>query len=99
MQAIPIYIINLKRNPERKLFMQRQLDTLGLEYSFVDVDVIDKYELESKTYRRRIAKLLDIDEAVLERKYDAVISKAKDERRKKRLLGKHCCHAKPYSNL
>ena len=87
MQAIPIYIINLKRNPERKLFMQRQLDTFGLEYSFVDVDTIDKYELESKTYRRRIAKLLDIDETVLERKYGAVISKAKDEREKNDSLG------------
>ena len=67
--------------------MQRQLDALRLEYSFVDVDVIDKYELESKTYRNRIARLLDIDEAVLERKYDAVISKAKDERRKNDSLG------------
>ena len=87
MQAIPLFIINLKRNPERKLFMQRQLDAFGLKYSFVDVDVIDKYELESRTYHRRIAKLLDIDEAVLERKYDAVISKAKDEREKNDSLG------------
>ena len=71
MQAIPIYIINLKRNPERKLFMQRQLDTLGLKYSFVDVDIFDRHELRSKTYRNRIAKLLDIDEAVLERKCQA----------------------------
>ena len=68
MQAIPIYIINLKRNPERKLFMQRQLDVLSLKYSFVDVEIFDRYELQSKTYRNRIAKLLDIDEAVLERK-------------------------------
>ena len=82
MQAIPIYIINLKRNPERKLFMQRQLDALGLKYSFVDVDAIDKYELESKTYRNRIAKLLDIDETVLERKYDALMSSAKNEAEK-----------------
>ena len=87
MQAIPIYIINLKRNPERKLFMRRQLDTFGLKYSFVDVDTIDKYELETKTYRNRIAKLLDINEAVLERKYDAVINKAEDERRKNDYLG------------
>ena len=87
MQAIPLFIINLKRNPERKLFMQRQLDTFGLKYSFVDVDAIDKYELESKTYRRRIAKLLDIDEAVLERKYDSVISSVKNEREKNDYLG------------
>ena len=87
MQAIPIYIINLKRNPERKLFMQRQLDALGLKYSFVDVDVIDKYELESKTYRNRIARLLDIDETVLERKYNAVISKTKNEKEKNDYLG------------
>ena len=71
---IPIYIINLKRNPERKLFMQRQLDALRLKYCFIDVDIFDRYELESKTYRNRIAKLLDIDESVLERKYDATIS-------------------------
>ena len=71
VEQIPIYIINLKRNPERKLFMQRQLDALGLKYSFVDVDIFDRYELRSKTYRNRIANLLDIDEAVLERKCQA----------------------------
>ena len=74
MQAIPIYIINLKRNPERKLFMQRQLDALSLKYSFVDVDAIDKHEFKSKKYRRRIAELLGIDEVVLERKYRTTIT-------------------------
>ena len=100
MQAIPIYIINLKRNPERKLFMQRQLDALGLEYCFVDT--IDKYELGSKTYRNRIAKLLDIDETVLERKYDAVINEAEDEKEKSDYLGRIACmlsHIQIYNSM
>ena len=74
---IPIYIISLSRTPERRLHIQRQLDAFGLEYSFVDVDDIDKYQLESKTYRDRIAKSLGIDESVLEDKYNAVIYNVK----------------------
>ena len=84
---IPIYVISLSRTPERRLHIQRQLDALGLKYCFVDVDTIDKYELKSKTHRNRIAKLLDIDEAALERKYDAVISNAKNERQKNSYSG------------
>ena len=91
---IPIYIINLKRNPERRLFIQRQLDAFGLEYSFVNVDDIDKYELESKTYRTRIAQSLGIDESILEDKYTAAFDyvkarykKAEYEKQKNNYLG------------
>ena len=78
----PIYIINLKRNPERRLYMQRQMDTLGLQYEFVDVDDIDKYELESRTYRMQIAQSLDIDESLIESKYAAIVDHAKTKKDK-----------------
>ncbi len=77
--SLPIYVINLKRNPERRLHIQRQLDPFGLKYEFVEVDDIDKYELESKAYRMRIAQSLDIDESLLENKYTAIIDHAKTE--------------------
>ena len=80
--SIPIYIINMKRNPERKLFMQRQLDAFNLNYQFIDVDDIDKYELESKTYRTQIAQSLNIDKSILENKYNAIISHVKSKYRK-----------------
>ena len=78
-----IYIIHLKRNPERRLYMQRQLDAFGLDYSFVEVDVFDKYELESKAYRIRVARMLEIDEQALENKYATVIDFVKNHRRNK----------------
>ena len=55
--------------------MERQLDMLGLEYEFVDA--IDKYELESKVYRMRIAQQLDIEESTLENKYAKIIYRTK----------------------
>ena len=92
--SVPIYVINLKRNPERRLFIQRQLDAFGLEYSFVNVDDIDKYELESKTYRTRIAQSLGIGESILEGKYTATFDyvkarykKAEYEKQKNDYLG------------
>ena len=75
---IPIYIISISQTPERRLHIQRQLDAFGLEYSFVDVDDIDKYKLESKTYRNQIAELLGIDESVLEDKYTSVLDYIKN---------------------
>ncbi len=78
----PIYVINLKRNPERRLHIQRQLDPFGLEYQFVEVDDIDKHELESKAYRMRIAQSLGIDESLLENKYAAIVNHAKTEKGK-----------------
>ena len=76
--SCPIYIINLKRSPERRLYMQRQLDAFGLDYRFVEVDVFDKYELESKAYRIRVAGMLGIDKQALENKYAAVINAVKN---------------------
>ena len=76
----PIYVVNLKRTPERRLHMQRQLDALGLEYEFVDA--IDKYGLESKTYRKQAAQLLGIDESLIEKKYAAIVDHAKTEKKK-----------------
>jgi len=46
MQTIPIYIINLKSRPERRLYIQRQLDRFGLQYQFVAaVDTTDQQDL------------------------------------------------------
>ena len=69
MSHPPIYIINLKRSPERKLHIQRQLDALNLNYEFVEA--IDKYDLKSKAYRAEIANQLDIDETDMELLYKA----------------------------
>ena len=58
--------------------MQRQLDAFGLDYHFVEVDIFDKYELESKAYRTRVAQMLGIDKHALENKYAAVINSVKN---------------------
>ena len=73
----PIYVINLKRTPERRLYMQRQLDALGLSYQFIDA--IDKVDLESSQYRSKISCTLGIKEAILDRKYAAIINRVKTE--------------------
>ena len=67
MSYPPIYIINLKRTPERKLHMQRQLDALNLNYRFVEAT--DKYNLNFKAYRAEVANRLDIDETDMELLY------------------------------
>ena len=71
----PIYIINLKRNPERKLFMQRQMDALNLNYQFVDG--VDKSDLVSPRYRAQIGNLLGISETNLEYKYSKMVGISK----------------------
>ncbi len=73
----PIYVINLKRTPERRLYMQRQLDSLGLSYQFIDA--IDKVDLKSSQYCSRIGRMLGIEKAVLEKKYAKIIDRAKIE--------------------
>lgn len=73
MSLPSIYIINLKRTPERRLNMQRQLDAFGLDYQFVDA--IDKLELHSKEYRAQIAHQLGIDESHMENLYNNHIGK------------------------
>ena len=79
----PIYVINLKRNPERRLHIQRQLDMRGLEGEFVYVDHIDKYELQSKASRILIAQELGIDESLIESKYAAIIGHAETKQDEK----------------
>ena len=63
MSYPPIYVISLKRTPERKLHMQRELDALNLSYQFVEA--IDKYDLHSPDYRRTLARQINIDENLI----------------------------------
>ncbi len=81
--------------------MQRQLDAFGLDYSFVEVDVFDKYELESKAYRIRVARMLGIDEQALEHKYATVIDYVKNHHKNKyhelALLAIGLSHIKVYN--
>ena len=58
MSYPPIYIINLKRSPERKLHMQRELDAFDLRYQFIEA--IDKYDLCSQEGRKTVAYQLGI---------------------------------------
>ena len=74
---IPIYIISLSSMPERRLHVKRQLDSFGLKCQFVNVDDIDKYELESKDHLNRIAQSLGIDTIILEKKYNAILNHLK----------------------
>ena len=67
MQNPPIYIINLARTPERRFYIQRQLDALNLKYSFVEA--IDKHDLVSRENRTKIAKQVDIKASCLESIY------------------------------
>ena len=50
MDQIPIYIISLKRTPERRLCMQRQLDSFGLDYQWIDA--VDAYDFNKRELRR-----------------------------------------------
>ena len=76
----PIYVINLRRTPERRLYMQRQLDALGLSYQFIDA--IDKVDLKSPQYYSRISRMFGIEKAILEKKYAKIIDRTKVEERK-----------------
>ena len=77
---IPIYIISLSSTPERRLHVKRQLDSFGLKYQFADVDFIDKYKLESRTYRSWLAEQLEIDASTLENKYRMIGSVTRGSR-------------------
>ena len=59
----PIYVISLKRTPERRLYIQRQLNALNLDYQFVDA--IDKYDLSSSRYRSEVADSLGIKKSMI----------------------------------
>ena len=54
MQTIPIYIISLRRTPERRLQIQRQLDAHNLKYQVIDA--VDAYN-----FRESELKVLDIE--------------------------------------
>ena len=71
----PIYVITLKRVPERRLYMQRQLDALGLSYQFIDA--IDKFDLKSSQYCSRIGRMFGIEKAIFENKYANIIHRTK----------------------
>ncbi len=77
----PVYVINLKRTPERRLYMQRQLDALGLSYQFIDA--IDKFDLTSPQYCSRISRMLGIEKAILENKYAKIMYRTKIQEGKK----------------
>ena len=66
LNPYPIYVISLKRTPERRLHIQRQLDALNLDYQFVDA--IDKHDLKSSQYRAEVAELLGIDKMLIEKR-------------------------------
>ena len=70
MSYPPIYIINLRRNPERKLYIQRQLDAFNLDYQFVNA--VDKYDLLSKKYRTTLAHQLGLEEHNFEYLYESL---------------------------
>ena len=94
-----IYVINLKRTPERRLHIQRQLDAFNLNYQFVNA--IDKFDLKEPRYRSDISRILGIDEADLEYKYSkfAGVSKANKEQNLNRLGHLACLlsHVKTYN--
>jgi len=60
-QPYPIYVIHLKRVPERKLFMQRQFDALQLDYEFVAA--IDSNDLRADEYCAETARALGVSKA------------------------------------
>ena len=64
VKPYPIYVISLKRTPERRLHIQRQLNALNLDYSIVDA--IDKHDLGFPQYQAEVADLLGIDKTIIE---------------------------------
>ncbi len=100
MATLPrIYVINLKRNPERRLHIQRQLDALGINYQFVDA--IDMFDLKKPQYLSDISCILGIDKADLQYKYSKFVGISKANRQKNQdMLGRFACllsHVKTYN--
>ncbi len=54
MQTIPIYIISLRRTPERRLQIQRQLDAYNLKYQVIEA--VDSYNFQGAEL-----KMLDVE--------------------------------------
>ena len=68
MSIPPVYIINLKRAPERRLNIQRQLDAFDLSYQFIEA--VDRFELYDKDYRIAAADQAGIDKSEMEYLYN-----------------------------
>ena len=68
MSIPPIYVINLRRAPERKLNIQRQLDAFDLKYQFIEA--VDRFELHDKDYRTTAADQAGIDKSTMEYLYN-----------------------------
>ena len=66
----PIYIINLKRMPERRLYVRRQLDSLHLDYQFVDA-----VDFKSPEYQAETCELLGADKTTIKEKYGDIDDK------------------------
>ena len=62
--GIPIYVISLKRLPERRLSVQRQLDALNLKYQIIEA--FDGRDFFSKDYRLKVAREFGMNEDVME---------------------------------
>ena len=60
----PIYIISLKRMPERRLYVQRQLDALHLDYQFVDA-----VDFKSPECQAEICDWLGADKTFIKEEY------------------------------
>ena len=54
MQNIPIYIISLRRTPERRLHIQRQLDAYNLKYQVIEA-------VDAHNFQEAELKVLDIE--------------------------------------
>ena len=66
----PIYIISLKRNPERRLYIQRQLDALDLDYQFVDA-----IDFKYPKCQAELCDLLGADKTAIKEKYGDIDAK------------------------
>ena len=66
----PIYIISLKRMPERRLYVQRQLNALNLDYQFVDAVDFKFPECQAEA-----CELLGADKTTIKEKYGDIRDK------------------------
>ena len=66
----PIYIISLKRMPERRLYIQRQLDALHLDYQFIDA-----VDFKFPEYQAEICELLGANKTTIKEKYGNLYGK------------------------
>ncbi len=62
---IPIYVISLRRLPERRLSVQRQLDALNLKYQIIEA--FDGRDFFSKDYRLKVVREFGMNEDAIEK--------------------------------